>query len=1221
VDSGCTHHMCNTEEEMLTVEECKTRKTVTLGNSTKAKVTKEGSVDLLVRASGGIEQVLSLRNVLLVPALRKSLLSVTCLMNDGYNIEFNASEGTCLITRQNLVIGNAKLSGNLWVLDTVQTEDSPESPEDEGAFLTSSEKTLALWHLRFNHLNEDELRRMARSQAVKGLDISDLNGDPVKGRCEGCARGKQHRHPFPSSEKKDRAPLELIHSDLVGPLVETVQTKKKYILTFIDDCTRRSWVYLLGKKSETFQCFKQFQKQVERQSGHKIKILRSDGGGEYIDKDFLDYLTDQGIVKEFSMAYTPQQDGTAERFNRTMVEAALSMLHGAGISTGFWGEAILAFNHVSNRVPTKGLPGGITPYEAWTGVKPSVYHLRPFGCKVSVHIPSHQRKKLDPKSWKGVFMGYSLDKKGYRIWDMSRHQIRESRDVIFYEDVIVNENLIRPGSHPEGSPARMADIFEREPERTQSNEESDSAPPPGEDGVTLEFEDQNLSSKERNPDIITSEFTDSNGDRNGHPISQSGNTPLGQRGTVGQLPLMPNRVDMVSETQEGTDTQTLKSSSPHQDLQLSNIEEGVEPEIEEHVDSAEDPPESVVIGDSRNEDQLSRIESDPVPEEHDRVPELRRSTRVRVKPSTLIYRALGIPEIVPRDSELNLADFTDSETMEIKSENAFCNFAVNIEPQDYQEAMQTPDREKWKEAFQKELDSLKRHNTYSLVQLPKGRKSVKSKWVLKIKELPDGSVKYKARLVAKGFSQKEGIDYTETFAPVIKYKSLRILLAIANERNMEVHQLDVTTAFLYGDLDEEIFMEPPEGARSPDQKGTVWKLNKSLYGLKQSPRCWNRKIHTFFEKEGFSRSLTDYATYTKGSGSTQVILALYVDDMLILSESLEEVNRVKGALKQTFDMTDFGEVSTVLGMRIQRNRELGILTVDQEKYTERILEKFGMENCKPVSLPMAVGQQLKESQGAFTELEKRSMETVPYRSAIGSLMYLMVSTRPDLAAPIGVLSRFFQNPGRAHWEAVKRVLRYVQGTKSQALTFRRTGTLEILGFCDADFAGDLKERKSTTGYIFLLGSGAIVWSSKLQKSVAQSTCEAEYYAAALAGMEAAWLRSLMEELGMRAEEPITIGCDAQATLKLLKNPVYHERTKHIATKVHYVRQQIEEGIVNFVYIPTEVQVADALTKPVPSSKLEFCRIKMGLEKLQIPEVQKTPELDDYSSPEEEEDLC
>jgi len=263
------------------------------------------------------------------------LLSVTCLMNDGYNIEFNASEGTCLITRQNLVIGNAKLSGNLWVLDTVQTEDSPESPEDEGAFLTSSEKALALWHLRFNHLNEDELRRMARSQAVKGLDISDLNGDPVKGRCEGCARGKQHRHPFPSSEKKDRSPLELIHSDLVGPLVETVQTKKKYILTFIDDCTRRSWVYLLGKKSETFQCFKQFQKQVERQSGHKIKILRSDGGGEYIDKDFLDYLTDQGIVKEFSMAYTPQQDGSAERFNRTMVEASLSMLHGAGISTRF----------------------------------------------------------------------------------------------------------------------------------------------------------------------------------------------------------------------------------------------------------------------------------------------------------------------------------------------------------------------------------------------------------------------------------------------------------------------------------------------------------------------------------------------------------------------------------------------------------------------------------------------------------------------------------------------------------------------------------------------------------------------------------------------------------------------------------------------------------------------------------------------------------------------
>ena len=271
--------------------------------------------------------------------------------------------------------------------------------------------------------------------------------------------------------------------------------------------------------------------------------------------------------------------------------------------------------------------------------------------------------------------------------------------------------------------------------------------------------------------------------------------------------------------------------------------------------------------------------------------------------------------------------------------------------------------------------------------------------------------------MAKGYSQTEGVDFKETFAPVVKYKSLRLLLAVANERDMHVHQMDVTTAYLNGDLEEEIYMKSPSGE--------LWRLQRSLYGLKQAPRCWNKKIHDFLEGEGFKRHISDYATYSKGEGRNQTILTLYVDDLLILSENPADVVQIKDALSSRFEMVDFGEVNMILGMRVLRDREKGILTIDQEQYAQEVLKRFGMENCKPVSTPLPTDAKMVLSQGATSEEERREMEAVPYRQAIGSLMYLMVSTRPDIAAAVGILSRFMENPGRIHWEGVKRVLRYV----------------------------------------------------------------------------------------------------------------------------------------------------------------------------------------------------
>ena len=586
----------------------------------------------------------------------------------------------------------------------------------------------------------------------------------------------------------------------------------------------------------------------------------------------------------------------------------------------------------------------------------------------------------------------------------------------------------------------------------------------------------------------------------------------------------------------------------------------------------------------------------------------RKSSRVRRPPVRLAYEKLGIPV---REDE------TEAESAEAL--HACCFHAVTTEPVTWQQAMEGSDRKLWLEAIESELASLEKNGTYRVVELPKGKKALKNKWVFRVKTRTDGSLKYKARLVIKGFLQKEGVDYSETFAPVVKYKSLRLLLGIANQRNMEVHQMDVTTAFLHGDLEEEIYMVPPEGL---EEQGKVWKLERSLYGLKQAPRCWNKKIDQFLVAEGFNRNSSDYATYSKGIGEKQVILALYVDDLLIMSENLQEVKEVNSALSSKFEMVDFGEVSTVLGMRVTRDRKRGVLQIDQEKYAEDVLRRFNMEECKPISVPLSPGEKLSHEQGAFTETERRAMEVTPYRQVVGSLMYLMVCTRPDLAAAIGILARFMQDPGRPHWEAAKRVLRYVQHTRKLGLHYARRQNLEIVGFCDSDWGGDPDTRKSTTGYVFLVGGGAFSWCSKRQGAVSLSSCEAEYYAGSQAAAEVAWQRQFLEELGVRLEDPVVVGTDSQSALNLISNPVYHEKTKHIGIRFHYVREQVLKKEVEFVYVPTEFQVADALTKAVPRVKLEYCRKHMGVQQVSYP--QQVPNRNKSGVPardEEEEEFC
>lgn len=532
--------------------------------------------------------------------------------------------------------------------------------------------------------------------------------------------------------------------------------------------------------------------------------------------------------------------------------------------------------------------------------------------------------------------------------------------------------------------------------------------------------------------------------------------------------------------------------------------------------------------------------------------------------------------------------------------NEFMAYKLSKEPSEdpmtREEALGGTDGARWQKAMEEEYDSLMENKTWELVSLPPGRKALDCKWVYKTKKDAAGKIeRYKARLVARGFAQTKRIDYEDTYSPVVRYESIRLLLALAVKLDMDVDHLDVTTAFLQGDLKEEVYMRQPPGFTVKGKTTKVCKLEKAIYGLKQGSNAWNCKLHTALLKIGFERSKTDQAVYIKSKDRSLTIIAVYVDDLLLLSTNRQVKDETKKQLHQEFKIRDLGEVYSLLGMRIQRDRNLGTISNDQRTYIEQIIKRFNMQDSNPVKTPLDINARLSKNQEAKTEEEKRKMSKMPYREALGSLMYACQGTRPDVAYAVGLLSRFSENPGKAHWSALKRVFRYLKGTPNYKLHFTKKGNELLEGHCDADWAGDVDGRKSTTGYVFRLQGAAVSWKSKRQHSTALLTTEAEYMAMAAAVQEAIWLRGLLSELVPKSLADTTpIHCDNQSTIKLANNSAYSARSKHIDTRFYFVRDKVIENMIDLRYVCTDEMIADSLTKAVPQHKNSFCGKKMGL---------------------------
>lgn len=1008
LDSGASFHATSQKEFFKNYVPGNLGK-VYLGNEQSCKVVGKGEVKIKLNGS-----VWELKNVRHIPDLTKNLISVGQLADEGYTTVFHGDDWK--ISKGAMTIARGRKSGTLYKtagachLIAVATNENPN-----------------LWHKRLGHMSEKGMKVMHSKGKLPSLRSIEID------ICEDCILGKQKRVSFQTSgrtPKKEK--LELVHSDVWGPTTVPSIGGKHYFVTFIDDHSRKVWVYFLKHKSEVFEAFKRWKAMVENETSLKIKKLRTDNGGEYEDTKFKKFCYEHGIRMERTVPGTPQHNGVAERMNRTLTERARSLRVQSGLPKNFWAEAVNTSAYLINRGPSVPLEHKI-PEEVWSGKEVKLSHLRVFGCVAYVHISDQGRNKLDPKSKKCTFIGYGEDEFGYRLWDDENKKMVRSRDVIF------NERVMYKDRH-----------------NTTTNDSGLSEP------VYVEMDD------------------------------------------------VPG--------------------SPTDEI----------PQSEELAESSIRQPSDTPVH--------------PTP-----VPELRRSSRLRV----------------PNSRYINYMLLTDGG-----------------EPEDYDEACQTTDASKWELAMKDEMKSLISNQTWELAKLPKGKKALHNKWVYRVKEDHDGSKRYKARLVVKGFQQKEGIDYTEIFAPVVKLNTIRSVLSIVASENLYLEQLDVKTAFLHGDLNEEIYMHQPEGFSEKGKENMVCRLKKSLYGLKQAPRQWYMKFESFMHKEGFQKCNADHCCFFKRYKSSYIILLLYVDDMLVAGSDIDEIKNLKMQLSKEFDMKDLGPAKKILGMQITRDKQKGVLQLSQAEYINRVLQRFNMGDAKSVSTPLASHFRLSQEQSPQTEEEKELMAKIPYASAIGSLMYAMVCTRPDIGHAVGVVSRFMSNPGKAHWEAVKWILRYLRGTTEKCLYFSK-GEIKVEGYVDADFAGEVDHRRSTTGYIFTVGTGAVSWMSRIQKIVALSTTEAEYVAVTEASKELIWLQGLLTELGFM-QEKCALYSDSQSAIHLARNSAFHSRTKHIGLRYHFIRSLLEDEVLTLIKIQGSKNPADMLTKVVTIDKLKLCSTSVGL---------------------------
>ncbi|GJS77792.1 retrovirus-related pol polyprotein from transposon TNT 1-94, partial [Tanacetum coccineum] len=828
--------------------------------------------------------------------------------------------------------------------------------------------------------------------------------------------------------------------DLFGPTSVRSINHASYCLVITDDCTRFCWVFFLASKDETSGILQTFIRQIENQLSHSVKIIRSDNGTEFKNRDMLEFCGNKGIKQEYSTARTPQQNGVAERMNRTLIEAARTMLADSLLPTTFWAEAVSTACYIFNRVRVTK-PQHKTPYELLFGHKPIISYIRPFGCHVTILDTLSVLGKFDRKSDEGFLVGYSLNSKAYRVYNLVTKRVEVNLHVNFLEGIPQCKRVIS--------------------EETKVQEIHKNS-----------LRARNLSKPETG---ILMRHLRMRKDHSIHPKSQ-----------------------ILGDPKSAVQTRS-KVAKTNQELMLF----------------------SVILKNSK--ETITKINS-------------------------------------------------------IVCLHAFSN---QEEPKKIAEALQD---DSWVQAMQEELLQFKLQQVWVLVDLPHGMKVIGTKWVYRNKRDERGVVvRNKARLVAQGYTQEEGIDYDEVFAPVARIEAIRLFLAFASFMGFIVYQMDVKSAFLYGTIDEEVYVSQPPGFVDPDHPTKVYKVVKALYGLHQAPRAWYATLSTFLEKHGYKRGTIDKTLFIRRNKKDIMLVQVYVDDIIFGSTNKSWCDEFEALMQSRFQMSSMGELTFFLGLQVKQNK--GGIFISQDKYVAEILKKFDLVNVKAAITPMETKLPLTKDEEAF------DVDVHLYRSMIGSLMYLTAS-RPDIMYAVCVCSRFQVTPKTSHLNAVKRIFKYLKGKPNLGLWYPRESPFDLEAFSDSDYGGSNLDRKSTTGGCQFLGQRLISWQCKKQTIVATSTTEAEYVAAANCCGQVLWVQNQLLDYGFNFMNT-KIHIDNESTICIVKNPVYHSKTKHIEIRHHFIRDCYEKKLISVEKIHTDLNVADLLTKPFDGPRFNYLVVSIG----------------------------